>query len=237
MPRSSVTAALPPCRRAKAAGRGRSGAIVGRAARSISASSALILRHCAKPSTPERQHTSSDSPAKRPKNSERERQPGSSWSSFLRITGCSGNVLNNSSVLFLFQSVKPYLVQCGTNVENRQRLVLVDGAGLFPARWLKATALKRVMRFPRMGVFSKSTWMAHITGAASATRRVRFPAIQRHNRKGITYGGSYRHDAAIDRGRRTLRPPDPPLEPADEAVYLRRPQRCSHHRPVAEPCP
>ena len=39
--------------------------------------------------------------------------------------------------------------------------------------------------------------------------------------KEFYYDGSYRHDAAIDRGRRAFRPPDPPLEPAHEAVYLR----------------
>jgi hypothetical protein len=49
-----------------------------------------------------------------------------------------------------------------------------------------------------------------------------------------TYGGTCRHHAAIDRGRRAFRPPDPPLEPAHEAVYLRRAQRRSHPRPVAD---
>ena len=49
-----------------------------------------------------------------------------------------------------------------------------------------------------------------------------------------TYGDHRRHHAAIARGRSAFRPPDPPLEPADEAVHLRRPQRRPHHRPVAD---
>src|SRR3990167_8025860 len=38
--------------------------------------------------------------------------------------------------------------------------------------------------------------------------------------KELNYGGTCRHHAAIDRGWRPFRPPDPPLEPADEAVYF-----------------
>ena len=41
------------------------------------------------------------------------------------------------------------------------------------------------------------------------------------------------HEAAAG-GRRALRPPDEPLEPEDEAVHLRRPQRHLHHRPAAD---
>src|SRR3546814_7972962 len=59
-------------------------------------------------------------------------------------------------------------------------------------------------------------------------------AFQRTNRKEKDYGDSRRHDAESDRGRRPLRPPDPPLEPAHEAVHLRRAQRHPHPRPVAD---
>ena len=41
------------------------------------------------------------------------------------------------------------------------------------------------------------------------------------------------HEAAAG-GRSALRPPDEPLEPEDEAVHLRRPQRHLHHRPAAD---
>ena len=44
-----------------------------------------------------------------------------------------------------------------------------------------------------------------------------------------------RHDEAAAGGRCPLRPPDPPLEPEDEAVHLRRAQRHLHHRPAARP--
>ena len=40
-----------------------------------------------------------------------------------------------------------------------------------------------------------------------------------------------RFDAATARGRSPLRPPDPALEPQDEAVHLRGAQRDPHHRP------
>ena len=59
-------------------------------------------------------------------------------------------------------------------------------------------------------------------------------APSRQNRKEKTYGDQCRHDAAIARGRSAFRPPDPPLEPPDEAVHFRRPQRGPHHRPVAD---
>ncbi len=38
-------------------------------------------------------------------------------------------------------------------------------------------------------------------------------------------------------GRRPLRPPDPPLEPEDEALHLHRARRHLHHRPAADPGP
>ena len=40
-----------------------------------------------------------------------------------------------------------------------------------------------------------------------------------------------RHDEATARGRGPFRPSDPPLEPEDEALHLRRAQRHLHHRP------
>ncbi|PAV92849.1 hypothetical protein WR25_11223 [Diploscapter pachys] len=51
----------------------------------------------------------------------------------------------------------------------------------------------------------------------------RHPLPRGINRKDLSYGGSRRHHAAADRDRRPLRPPDPPLEPEDEALYLWRP--------------
>ena len=42
------------------------------------------------------------------------------------------------------------------------------------------------------------------------------------------------HHAPAARSWRPLRPPDPPLEPEDGAVHLRRPQRHPHHRPGAD---
>src|SRR6476646_5451296 len=59
-------------------------------------------------------------------------------------------------------------------------------------------------------------------------------ASPRQNRKEKTYGDECRHDAAIARGRSAFRPPDPPLEPEDEAVYFRRSERRPHHRSVAD---
>ena len=46
-----------------------------------------------------------------------------------------------------------------------------------------------------------------------------------------------RHHEAAPRGRCPLRAPDPPLEPQDEAVHLRRAQRHLHHRSAADPGP
>ncbi len=43
-----------------------------------------------------------------------------------------------------------------------------------------------------------------------------------------------RHHEAAARGRRPLRPPDPALEPEDEALHLRRAQRHLHHRSPAD---
>src|SRR3546814_20836196 len=54
------------------------------------------------------------------------------------------------------------------------------------------------------------------------------------NRKEKDYGGTCRHVAESYRSWRPLRPPDPPLESAHEAVYLRRAQRHPHSRPVAD---
>ncbi len=42
------------------------------------------------------------------------------------------------------------------------------------------------------------------------------------------------HHAPAPGGRRPLRPPDQALEPEDEAVHLRRPQRHLHHRPAED---
>ena len=70
----------------------------------------------------------------------------------------------------------------------------------------------------------------HHTGA-----RIRqFSALQRHNRKEKYPWRPRRLHAAVARSRRPLRPPDPPLEPEDGAVHLRRAQRHPHHRPVAD---
>ena len=44
-----------------------------------------------------------------------------------------------------------------------------------------------------------------------------------------------RHDEATARGRSAFRPPDPPLEPEDEALHLRRAQRHLHHRSQPDP--
>ena len=56
--------------------------------------------------------------------------------------------------------------------------------------------------------------------------RVRQPQKENHHGR--------RHHAADARGRRPLRAPDPPLEPEDEALHLRRAQRHLHHRPRAD---
>ena len=44
-----------------------------------------------------------------------------------------------------------------------------------------------------------------------------------------------RDHEAVAGGRSPLRPPDPALEPEDEAVHLRGAQRHLHHRPAADP--
>src|SRR4051794_37214621 len=61
-----------------------------------------------------------------------------------------------------------------------------------------------------------------------------FSTLQRYNRKEKDYGVTRRQHAAIARGRSAFRPPDPPLESEDEAVYFRRAERRPHHRPVAD---
>ena len=43
-----------------------------------------------------------------------------------------------------------------------------------------------------------------------------------------------RFHEGIAGGRRPLRPPDPPLEPEDEALHLHRARRHLHHRPAAD---
>src|SRR3546814_14884570 len=84
----------------------------------------------------------------------------------------------------------------------------------------------------------KFTWKAPHTGARTRGHnhigRYGFQSSRGITGKELNYGGTCRPHAAIDRGWRPLRPPDPPLEPADEAVHLRRPPWPSHHRPVAD---
>ena len=52
--------------------------------------------------------------------------------------------------------------------------------------------------------------------------------------EGDDHAHARRDHEATARGRRALRPPDPPLEPEDEALHLRRPRRHLHHRPAAD---
>ena len=59
-------------------------------------------------------------------------------------------------------------------------------------------------------------------------------AAQRTNRKEISLWRLLSSPCAAIGSWRALRPPDPPLEPADEAVHLRRAQRRPHPRPVAD---
>ena len=54
---------------------------------------------------------------------------------------------------------------------------------------------------------------------------------RRHDGHGAPVERLGHHDEAAARGGRPLRPPDQALEPEDEAVHLRRPQRHLHHRP------
>ena len=69
-------------------------------------------------------------------------------------------------------------------------------------------------------------------GGQQPTGRNRFghPGKRRDTGAGDGRPGRHHHEAAAG-GRRSLRPPDQALEPEDEAVHLRRPQRHLHHRP------
>ena len=59
------------------------------------------------------------------------------------------------------------------------------------------------------------------------------PAVSQPNRERSQSLGSRLH-AGAPGGRSPLRPPDPPLEPEDEALHLHRARRHLHHRPAAD---
>ena len=70
-------------------------------------------------------------------------------------------------------------------------------------------------------------------GAGQATMASRPPATrsaEERTEQEVAHR-AVRFDAPAARGRRPLRPPDPPLEPQDAPVHLRGAQRDPHHRP------
>src|SRR5262249_52806468 len=86
------------------------------------------------------------------------------------------------------------------------------------------TAILSVLSVPRPGGYPRWT----VAGARPASTLAP-PA----NRKRTVERGSHarRFHEAIAGGRRSLRPPDPALEPEDEALHLHRARRHLHHRP------
>ncbi len=63
---------------------------------------------------------------------------------------------------------------------------------------IRAALLESVQHSAVSNIQVKFTWKALHTGAAGGSSASRFLAFQRINRKGNTYGGHYRHNAAID---------------------------------------
>src|SRR6185312_10854933 len=103
----------------------------------------------------------------------------------------------------------------------------------YPVKRASTTGAKPLKAWVAFATWPPSHRWSYHTGAG---RKAGHSAPSRQNRKENDYGGHGRHHAAIARGRSAFRSPDPPLESQDEAVYLRRPERGPHHRPVAE-CP
>ena len=67
-----------------------------------------------------------------------------------------------------------------------------------------------------------------------ATSRSSQGPVEVQPEKDVTHGASRLQYASAARGRLSLRPPEPPLEPEDGALHLRRPQQHPHHRPGAD---
>ena len=91
----------------------------------------------------------------------------------------------------------------------------------------------RQIQRPRHQAWSTHADRSDRDGAGRATEADRSPATrsaEESNRQEVAHR-AVRFDAPAARGRSPLRPPDPPLEPEDEAVHLRRAQRDPHHRP------
>src|SRR6185312_1840278 len=75
------------------------------------------------------------------------------------------------------------------------------------------------------------SWLAARSGAAHGNPRggTTGPQGKEH-----ANGDARIHSASASGSRRPFRPPHPPLEPADGAVPLRRPQPGPYHRPAAD---
>ncbi len=71
---------------------------------------------------------------------------------------------------------------------------------------------------------------------ASGGSHQRAPA-PRHPNRSTGAARGHRHHEAIAGVRSPFRTPDPPLEPEDEALHLRRARRHLHHRPAADDRP